>query len=98
MRLIGAVGTAQSLDGRIGLPSRFQEIMDSEPSVPCREVSVIGTPGAASVGEDEDALRTSSMERLSFAKVRGTGAVLDDEPVDAIRSGLADEVLREPAP
>ncbi len=91
--LIGAVGAAQSLDGRIGLPSSFQEIMDSEPSVPCREVRVIGTPGTAGVGEDEDAFRVIH-ERLGLAKVGGAGAVLDDQSIDSVRSGLADDPAR----
>src|ERR1700681_4846460 len=54
LRLVGAVGAAEALDGGVGLPARFQQIVDTLTAVLHREVRVIGTPGAARVGEDED--------------------------------------------
>ena len=56
---------------------------------------MIGTPGTAGVGEDEDAFDVIH-ERLGFAEIGGAGAVLDDEAVDAIRSALANDPPRAP--
>src|SRR6202163_4967040 len=55
LRLVGAVGPAQSLDGSIGLPSSFEQVVHAQPSILCRKFGVIGTPGATGVREYEDA-------------------------------------------
>jgi len=56
LRLIGAIGASESLDRGVGLPARFQQIMDAQPLVLRGEISMIAATGAAGVGEDEDAL------------------------------------------
>src|SRR5258708_2388991 len=61
----------------------------------CRKLRVIGTPGTAGVGENEDAFDVIH-ECLGFAEVGGTGAVLDDEVVDAISPSLANDTPRAP--
>ena len=54
--LVGAVGTAQSLDRRIGAPAGLQQIMDARTLVLAGEIGVIAAPGAAGIGKDQDAL------------------------------------------
>jgi hypothetical protein len=93
LRLIGSVGATQSLDRGIGVPSRLQEIVDAEPPVLRRQFRVIGSSGAAGLREHEDALDVVH-EGLRLAEIRGARAVLDDEAVDAVRSGLADDAPR----
>ena len=56
LRLIGPVGAAQSLNGRIGLPARFQEVVDPQALVLRPEIGVIAAPRAAGIREDQDAL------------------------------------------
>ena len=56
LRLVGAVGAAESLDGGVGLPAGLEQIVDAQAPVLRRELGVIAAPGAAGVGEDEDAL------------------------------------------
>ena len=53
---------------------------------------MIAAAGAAGVGEDEDALLVIH-ERLRLGEIGRTGAVLDDEPIDA--SGPACTIRRE---
>ena len=57
------------------------------------KLGVIGTPGAASVGEHEDAFDVVH-ERLGFAKIGGAGAVLDGQAIDSVRPVLR-MILRE---
>ena len=56
LRLIGAVGAPQPLNGRVGLPAGLQQIVNAQAAVLGRQFGMIGAPGAAGVGEDENAL------------------------------------------
>ena len=81
LRLVGAVRAAEALDGGVGLPARFEQIMDAETAVLRAEIGVVGPAGAAGVREDEDALLVVH-EGLRFGEIGGTGAVLDRETVE----------------
>ena len=70
LRLISAVGAAQSLDRSIGLPSGFKQIVHAQPSILRRQLRVIGTPGTAASEKTRMRL-TSSMNACAsprFAK------------------------------
>ncbi len=56
LRLIGAVGTAQALNGSVGLPAGFEQVMHPQALVPGPEIRVIAAPRAARIREDQDAL------------------------------------------
>ena len=56
LRLIGAVGAPETLDGRIGFPTGFQQVVDPQALVPGAEVGVITAPRATGIREDQDAL------------------------------------------
>ena len=90
LRLIGAIGPPQALDGGVGLPSGLQEIMHPQAAVLGRQFRVIGAPGATGVREDEDALGVVH-EGLRLGEIGRTRAVLDSEAIDAVRPGLADD-------
>ena len=90
LRLIGAVGAAKALDRGIGLPSGLQQIVHPQPPVLGRELCVVGAPGAAGFRKHQDAFDVVH-ERLSFAEIGRSGAVLDDQAIDAIGAGLADD-------
>ncbi len=57
LRLVRPVGAAEALDGGIGLPARLQQIVDAQALVLGGQVRVVAAPGAAGIGEDEDALQ-----------------------------------------
>ena len=88
LRLVGAVGAAEALNGGVGLPAGLEQIMDAQAPVLRREFGVIAAPGAAGVGKDQDALGVIH-EGLGLGEIGRTGAVLDDEAVDP-----SDPVLR----
>src|SRR5581483_10786570 len=54
--LVGPVRAAEALDGCIRLPAGLEEIMRAQPRVPRGKLGVVAAPGAACVGEDQDAL------------------------------------------
>ena len=81
LRLIGAVGPPQALNGGVGLPPGLQQIVDAQAPVLRREFGVIGAPRAAGVGKDEDALDVIH-ESLGLSEIGRTRAVLDDEAVN----------------
>jgi hypothetical protein len=63
--------------------------VDTEPLVPDGEVGMVAAPGAAGVGEHQDALLVVH-EGLRFGKVCRSCAGLDRETVEAV-SRLADD-------
>src|SRR6201996_398231 len=95
--LVGAVRTAQSLDGRIGAPAGLQQIMDARTLVLAGEIGVIAAPGAAGIGKDQDALVVIH-EGGGFGKVGRSRTGFDTKAVialdDAVRPAgdLGDEI------
>ena len=81
--LIGAVRAPQSLDGSIGAPAGFEQVMDALPLVLAGEVGVIAAPGAAGVGEDQNALVVVH-EGGGLGKIRGSGTGLDAQAIVAL--------------
>src|SRR3546814_8373249 len=55
LRLVVPVGAAQALDGGVGFPARLQGIVDAQPPGPRGSSGMIAAPGAASVGDDQNA-------------------------------------------
>ena len=92
LRLIGAVRAAKPLDGGIGLPARFEEIVDAQPGVLRREFGVVAAPGAAGVAEHQHTLAIIH-ERLGLGEIGRTGAILHDQPVDG-HAALANDPAR----
>ena len=90
LRLIGAVGAAEALNGGVGLPSGFEQVVDPQALVPGRQVRVIAAPGAAGVGKDEDALGVIH-EGGGFGEIGGWRTVLDGKAV-----ALSDDAARAP--
>ena len=80
--LVGAVGAAETLDRRVGLPARFQQIVDPLALVATAAIGVIAAPGAAGIGEDQDALVVIH-EGGGLGEIRRSGAGLDAKPVAA---------------
>ena len=83
LRLVGAVRAPEPLNGGVRLPAGLQHVVDAQALILRAEIGVIGAAGAARVGEDEDALLVI-LKRLRLGEVRGAGAVLDGEAVDAV--------------
>ena len=100
LRLVGAIGPAETLNGRVGLPTRLQQIVDAQPTVSGGHFGVVAAAGPARVGEDEDSLHVVH-EGGGFGKIGRSGATLDDEPVafahDTTRTAgdLGDDVRAE---
>ena len=98
--LVGAVRAAESLDRGIGLPARLQQVMDAPALVPAAEIGVIAAPGAAGIGEDQDALVVIH-EGGGLGEIRRSRAGFDAEAViardDAPRAAgdLGDEIGAE---
>ena len=93
LRLIGAVGAPETLNGGVGLPAGFEQVMDTQALVPRRQVRVIAAAGAAGVGEDEDALQVIH-EGGGLGEIRGRRAVLDGEAVARTARALAHDAAR----
>ena len=66
--LIGAVGAAKALDGGVGLPACFEQVVDAAALVPYAQIGMIGSPCAASLREDEDVLLVIH-ERMGFSNI-----------------------------
>ena len=81
LRLVGAVRAAEPLDGGVGLPAGFQQIVDTQAAVLRREIGVVAASGAAGIGEHEDALLVVH-EGLRLGEIGRAGAGLDREPVE----------------
>ena len=79
LRLVGAVGAAQSLDGGVGLPSGLQQIMHAQAPVLRRQLGVIAERPVPPASEKTRMRLTSSMNACGLGEVGGAGAVLDDE-------------------
>src|SRR5712672_689202 len=54
LRLVGAVRAAEPLDGGIGLPARFEQVVDPQALILRRKIRMIGASGAACVGKHEN--------------------------------------------
>ena len=98
--LVGAVRAPEALDGGIGTPAGFEQVMDPLPLVFAGEVGVIAAPGAAGVGEDQNALVVIH-EGGGLGKIRGSRTGLDAQAIvaldDAPRTAgdLGDEIGAE---
>ena len=98
--LVGAVRAAEALDRGIGAPAGLQQVMDALALVLAGEIGVIAAPGAAGVGEDQDALVVIH-EGGGLGKIRRGRTGLDAEAVvaldDAPRAAgdLGDEIGAE---
>ena len=88
LRLVGAVRAAETLDGGVGLPARFQQIVDAQTLVLRREIGMVAASGAAGIGEDQNALLVVH-EGLRLGEIGRAGAGFDRETVET-----ADPVLR----
>ena len=88
--LIGAVRATKTLDGVVGAPSRFKQEVNPALLVPRAQVGMIGTPRAARIREDQDALGPFH-EALGFGDI-GAGAT-DWQAMDV---GGGREVCRAP--
>ena len=76
LRLVGAVGPPEALDGVIGLPPRLEQVVDPQSAVPCSEIGMVGSPRAPGVGKDEDPLGIVH-ESLGLGEVGRGGTGLD---------------------
>ena len=76
--LIGAVGAAKALNGGVGLPACFEQVVDAAALVLHAKVGMIGPARAASLGEDEDVLLVIH-ERMGFSDVGRGWPVLDSK-------------------
>src|SRR3546814_14958345 len=88
LELIGAVGAPEALDRGVCLPAGLQQIVNAQAPVPGTEVGVVAAPGAAGIGEDEDAFLVVH-EGLRLAEIGRGGAALDGEAVAARGIGRA---------
>src|SRR3546814_1521718 len=89
---MGAVGAPEARDRGVCLPAGLEQIVNAQAPVPGTEVGVVAAPGAAGIGEDEDAFLVVH-EGLRLAEIGRGGAALDGEAV-AARVGLAHDALR----
>jgi hypothetical protein len=81
--LAGAVRAAKTLDGSVGFPACFQQIVDTQPLVFCGEVGMVAASGAAGIGKHEDALLVVH-EGLCLGEIRGGNTRPDSKTVDAV--------------
>ena len=86
--LVGAVGAAETLDRRIGLPAGFEQVVDAQASIPRRQLGVVAASRAARFRENEDALGVIH-EGGRLREVGRAGTVLDHQPI-----ALADDAAR----
>ena len=75
--LVSAVRAPETLDRGIGLPARLQQVMDALALIAGAERAA---PGAAGIGEDQDALVVIH-EGGGLGEIRRSGPGLDTEPV-----------------
>ena len=80
LRLVGAVGAAQALDGGVRLPAGLEQVVDPQPAIPRRQFGVVAAARAAGIAEDKDALGVIH-EGGGLGEVGRGCAVLDDEAV-----------------
>src|SRR5882672_6573338 len=101
LRLVGAVGATQALNGGVRLPARLDQIMHTQATVPGRQFGVVAAAGPASVRENEDALDVIH-ERRGLGEVRRASSVINRQPIiltdNAARAtgNLGDHVRAEP--
>src|ERR1700730_11242922 len=77
----------------VGLPARFQQVVDAQTAVLRREIGMIGTAGAAGIGEDQDALFVIH-EGLRLGEIGRAGAGFDGETIEVGPSCLCDGAPR----
>ena len=106
--LVGAVGAAEALNGLVGAPAGFEQVVDAAVGVGAAEVGVVAAAGVAGHREDEDLL-VAVHEGARLARVGRGGAgpqgvalaVLVAEPEDApgaagdLGDGLVAEVVED---
>ena len=85
LRLVGPVGAAEALDGRIRLPTRLEQIVNPQAAILCRQLGMVAPARAARVGEHEDTLDVIH-ERRGLGEVGRTGTGFDQQT-----SALADD-------
>ena len=90
LRLVGAVGAPEALDGGVGLPAGLQQIVHAQALVPRAEVGVVAAPGAAGVAEHQDALLVV-LERLRLGEVGRPRPALDGKAPVAGAVHLGDD-------
>src|SRR6516162_7953093 len=88
LRLVGAVGAAEALDGGICLPAGFKQVVNTQAAIPGRKFGMVRTSSAAGIAEDKDALGVIH-EGRGLSEVCRCSTVLNDEPV-----ALADYAAR----
>ena len=76
--LVGAVGAPESLNGRVGLPSRFEQIVDAAALIAGGEIGMIAAPRPAGVRENKNAL-LAVHEGVRLGEVGRGRTVLDRE-------------------
>jgi hypothetical protein len=100
LRLVGAVGAAEALNGGVRLPAGLEQVVNPQPAIPRREFGVVASPRAAGIAEDEDALGIIH-EGSGLGEIGRGGAVLDHQLIaltnDAARAArnLRDHVRAE---
>src|SRR5712672_1451157 len=93
LRLVGAVRAAKALNGGVGLPARFEQVVDPQALFLRRKVGVIGTSGAAGIGKHENVLLVIH-EGLRLGEIGRSGTGLNGEAVGAILPSLAHDAPR----
>ena len=93
LRLIGAVGAPKALDGAVGFPPGFEQIMDAKPLVQGAQIGMIRPARAACIGKDQDALLVVH-ERLGFGKARRGRPVLNGKTDAATFARASDDPTR----
>src|SRR6516162_5605693 len=78
LRLVGAVGAAEALDGGICLPAGFKQVVNTQAAIPGRKFGMVRTSSAAGIAEDKDALGVIH-EGRGLSEVCRCGTVLNDE-------------------
>src|SRR5260370_9102242 len=80
LRLVGAVGAAQALNGGVRLPAGLEQVVNPPPPIPRREFGVVASPRAAGIAEDEDALGIIH-EGGRLGEIGRGSPVLDQQPI-----------------
>src|SRR5690606_19895624 len=78
LRLIGPVASPKTLNGNIGPPSSFKQVMQALSLVPTTEIGMIGTPRSTGFREDQDLLLIIH-EGARFIEIGTTGPTFDSK-------------------
>jgi hypothetical protein len=90
LRLVGAVGAPQALDGGVRLPAGLQQVVHAQTLVPRSEIGVVAAPRAAGVAEHQDVLLVV-LEGLRLGEVGRPGPALDGKTPVAGPIDLGDD-------